>query len=333
MAYIHVKRVGNKKYYSLRVSARKGPMVITKDLCNLGSDISKIKIDELEKKYRKDIRSSYRTIKRFLDSNYYLEKAKKSKIVKDPYFSKEQLLEIKAILLHYNSRFLKLDSLSQEEAMETFMINFAVNSTSIEGNTITLKQAHSLFKEDIIPKNKTLREVHDLTNTKEAWEFVNKDFSLSLDYIEKVHDILLKNIDKRKGYRAHDIRIFGQPFKPSPARYVRADMKLLLEWYKKSKMHPLALAAFFHHKFENIHPFSDGNGRTGRILMNFILMSSGYPPLIISQRFRKEYLAALNEADKSLKKGLTNVDMKHYRKLVALICWQFKASYWDTFLF
>ena len=148
MAYIHVKRIGNKKYYTLRISVRKEDKVITKDLANLGDDLSKININNLEKKYKNEIRKSYLTIKKFLDSNHYIEKAKKLKLKKSLYFSKEQQLNIESILLHFNSKFLKADKLTQEEVYESFLINFAVNSTSIEGNTITLKQAHKLFKED-----------------------------------------------------------------------------------------------------------------------------------------------------------------------------------------
>jgi len=335
MAYIHVKRIGDKKYYTLRISVRKDGKVITKDLCSLGNDISKINIDSLGKKYKKEIRKSYETIKRFLETNHYLEKAKKKKIKKSLYFNKEQLDNIEATLLHFNSSFLKLDKLTQKEILDIFTINFAVNSTSIEGNTITLNEAHTLFQENILPKNRTLREVYDLINTKKVLDFLEENKpKITFELIEKIHDMLLENIDKRKGFRNHDIKILRQPFKPSPARYVKADMKLLLDWYNKNKnkIYPLALIAFLHHKFENIHPFSDGNGRTGRVLMNYILSFYNYPPFIISQRFRKEYLDVMNEADKSLKKGITNIDLKYYRKLLDFIYSQFKSSYWDIFL-
>lgn len=335
MVFIHVKRVGDKKYYTLRVSVRKGDEVVTKDICNLGSDLSKINIGQLEAKYRGEVRKSYRTIKKFLDAGHYLEKAKSLKPRQDDYFNNEQIIELGAILLHYNSKFLKLDSLTQNEFMDNFILNFAVNSTAIEGNTITMKQAHSLFNEDIIPKDKSLREVNDLVNTKKVWEYLIKDKpDLDLRLIEKIHDMLLENIDKRLEYRAHEIQILGQPFKPSPVRYVIADVKLLLDWYKENigNMHPLALAIFFHHKFENIHPFSDGNGRTGRVLMNYILVQNGYPPFVVSRRFRKEYLRALNEADQSLRKGITKIELAYYRNLLDFLCKQYKRSYWDIFL-
>src|SRR3989344_2173904 len=316
MVYIHVKRIGGKKYYTLRISVRDGENVITKDLCSLGSNLSKIKIEDLEKKYRKEVRGSYDTIKKFLDTNYYYEKSKNKKLKKDESFSHEQIINIDAILVHFNTKYKKLDKQTQTDFFNKFLINFAVNSTSIEGNTITLKEADRLINEDIIPKNRTLREVNDLTNTKKTVEFFNEtNPEITLELVEKIHDMLLENIDERKGYRNHEIKILGQLFKPSPARYVKADVKLLLDWLEKNKgkMHPLALVTFFHHKFENVHPFSDGNGRTGRVLMNYILFSLNYPPFVINRRFRKEYLDSMNKADASLKKGLIKISIDDYR--------------------
>lgn len=335
MVYIHVKRIGGKKYYTLRISVRDGENVITKDLCSLGSDLSKIKIEDLEKKYHQEIRDSYDTIKKFLDTNYHYEKSKNKKLKKDEFFSHEQVINIDAILEHFNTKYKRLDKQTQADFLDKFLINFAVNSTSIEGNTITLKEADRLINEDIIPKNRTLREVNDLTNTKKTVEFLNETKpDITLELIEQIHDMLLENIDERKGYRNHPIKILGQPFKPSPPQYVKADVRLLLNWLKENedKMHLLALVTFFHHKFENIHPFSDGNGRTGRVLMNYVLSSLGYPPFVISRRFRKEYLDSMNKADNSLKKGLIKVEIDDYRSLLDFMYSQFKVSYWDNFL-
>ena len=336
MVYIHVKRVGNKKYYTLRVSSRdKFGKVITKDLENLGCDISKIKIENLEKKYKKEIRASHRTIKRFLESNYYLEHIRKKRLKKDQFFEKKQLEEIEAIKLHFENKFSSLDKLTKKEIYTHFLIKFAVSSTSIEGNTININQANKLFTENILPKNKTLREVYDLQNTRTVFfDLLEQMPKLSLRLIEQIHDDLLENIDKRTGCRTHDIHILGQPFKPSPGRYVKEDVELLLNWYHKNKkqIHPLALAALFHHKFENIHPFSDGNGRTGRVLVNLILLRMGYPPINITKVLRNEYLRVMSTADKAIKKNLLNIDSKYYKPLFSFMVGEYGKTYWNTFL-
>ncbi len=336
MVYIHIKKVGNKKYYTLRVSARdKAGKIITKDIQNLGSDISKINIDTLEKKYRKEIRASYKTIRQFLDSNYYVEKIKKQKLRKHEFFEANLLEEIEAIKLHFKEKFLKLDKATRNDIYKLFLIKFAVSSTSIEGNTITLKQAAKLLTENIMPKGKTAREVYDLQNTQTVFfELLEAMPEITLSLIEQTHDKLIDKIDVRKGYRDHDIHILGQLFKPSPARYVKADMKLLLDWYNKNEkiMHPLALALFFHHKFESIHPFSDGNGRTGRILMNLILLKHKYPPLIVPMTKREVYLQAMNEADKAIEKSLLGTDIIKHQELFSFMINEYKKTYWNTFL-
>ncbi len=334
MAYIHRKTIGNVNYYTLRVSVRKGDKVITRDLCSLGSDLSKVNIDELSKNYNKEIRKSYKTIKRFLDTESYLEQAKKIKHKQFDGLNSEQLLEIEATRIHHH-KFLKLDVATQRDIYENFLIRFAVNSTSIEGNTITLKEAIRLFKEEIVPKDRTTREVFDLTNTKKVFfNLLEKKPEITTDLIIKVHDSLLENIDIRRGFRNHDIHILGQPFKPSPARYVKDDMSLLLDWYNsmKNKLHPFVLAVAFHHKMENIHPFSDGNGRTGRMIMNLILLKHDYPIFVIERKDRKKYLEAMNKADKSTSKSLKNFD-SNYDTLIDFMTRQYAESYWDIFLF
>ena len=107
-----------------------------------------------------------------------------------------------------------------------------------------------------------------MKNTERVFlELLKKKKAVNQDLIIWIHDELLKNIDERTGYRTHDIRVKLSRFKAAPWPYIKADMKLLLEWYKKNqRLHPLVLASAFHHKFEKIHPFADGNGRTRRCL-------------------------------------------------------------------
>ncbi|MDD9954303.1 MAG: Fic family protein [Candidatus Woesearchaeota archaeon] len=335
MVYIHTKKVGETTYYTLRISYRKNGKVVTKDLENLGTDLSKISIATLEKKYKKEVRKSYKTLKRFLDTNYYLREAKKKKHKQHTFLTQEQHHSIEAARIHYTTKFLALDKLSQHEIYEHFLLKFAVNSTAIEGNTITLKEADLLLRENILPKGKHIREVYDLQNTRTVFaELLKTNPKISHKTMILVHDALLVNIDRRVGYRTTDIEIFGQPFKPTPGRYVRDDMQFLLQWYNKNKktLHPFLLAVCFHHKFENIHPFADGNGRTGRMLMNHILIQHKYPPLVVSRRHRDEYISVISRADAAIKSDIGAVN-EHYLPLIEFLALSLEESYWDTFLF
>ena len=331
MVYIYKKSKGNRTYYYLRASKRKGNKKVEKDIAYLGSSIEEArkKFPEIARK-KQEIRKSYRKINMFLEGEYYKNKIKELKLKKDDYLG-DALTDIEACKLHYKKVFQKLDKQSQKEILENFSIEFSYNTTSIEGNTITLEEAKKFFEEGKTPANRELREIYDLRNTREVFFWLmdeKKEINAAL--IIEIHKRLLKDVDERVGFRTKDIRVFQSHFDASPGIYVNADMDLLLKWYKenKKKLHPFVLASMFHHKFEKIHPFFDGNGRTGRMLMNYVLLRSGYPPSVIYKKTRSDYLEALSSADRI---NLTETNEK-YKKLVKYLADETIVSYWNLFL-
>ena len=195
-----------------------------------------------------------------------------------------------------------------------------------------MAEAKNLLQEGLTPKDKTLREIYDLQNTERVFfEIINSKNELSHEFVINVHDELMENIDFRKGYRTVDVRVIRSNFEATPAPYVKIDMNLLLKWYNKNKdkLHPLVLATIFHHKFEKIHPFMDGNGRTGRMLLNYILMNKNCPPIIIHKTTRKEYLEAMRKADKG---DLKSSEIEDYYELVQFSAGEMINAYWNFFL-
>jgi len=332
MVYVYKKIIGGIPYYYLRASERKGKKVIAKDIAYLGKSIEEAKksLDNLTQ-YKDKIRKAYKTIHHFIESNHYLEKIKAQKLKKDLFLG-DKLKEVEACKLHYNSVFSKIDPNTKSEILKNFIIEFAFNTASIEGNTINLQEVRNLLEEGLTPKDKTLREIYDLQNTEKVFSkvFESKE-ELSHEFIIKIHDNLLENIDARKGYRTVDVRVIRANFKATPAPYVKTDMDLLLNWYheNKKKLHPFILATVFHHKFEKIHPFMDGNGRTGRMILNYILITNSYPPIVIHRKTRTEYLAALKEADKS---DLTKAKIEDYLAIVQFNANEMTDTYWSIFL-
>jgi len=332
MVYIYKKKIGNKNYYYLRASERKGSKVLVKDIAYLGNNISDVK-KALEKltKYKTEIRKAYRTINNFLESNKYFNKIKKQKMKKD-LFLKEKLVEVEACKLHFNKDFEKQDKITKEEIWKNFIVEFAHNTTSIEGNTINLAEARNLLDNGRTPKNKTLREIYDLQNTEKVFkEIIKNNKEITNDFIIEIHKKLVDNIDKRIGYRRGDVRVIRANFKATPAPYVKTDMNLLLKWFKenKNKLHTIVLAIIFHHKFEKIHPFMDGNGRTGRILINHILMKKNYPPIIIRNKNRTKYLNSMRKADKS---EPSKTKVEDYDRLTEFAAEEMNSNYWNIFL-
>ncbi|MFA5764186.1 MAG: Fic family protein [archaeon] len=331
MVYVYKKQIGNKDYYYLRVSLKKNNKLVTKDIAYLGNSVNEAKKTIVNVKgYNNEIRKSYKKISKFLDSNHYLELARKKKLKKDELLG-DKLFEVEACKIHYDSVFQKLDELTKDQIMGNFVADFTYNTTSIEGNTIELKEVHNLFDEGIAPKGKKLREIYDLQNTKQVFSELDLKDSIGNKLLLKIHDDLVKNIDKRVGYRVKDAHIKNSRFESTPWPYISTDLKVLFKFYSENnkKLHPLVLATIFHHKFEKIHPFSDGNGRTGRILMNFILMKKKYPPIIIRNKFREFYLDELSGADEQ---NLFSNKINHYEKLIRFCADEFVTNYWNNFL-
>lgn len=332
MVYVYKKAIGGKDYFYLRASLKKGNKAVTKDIAYLGSSPEEVKanIQKLPQKYEKGIRKAYYRISSLLERNTFLRKAKQLKLREDEFIGKGLVEEVEACRLHYET-FLKCHEKNKEETYRNFAIEFSFNTTSIEGNTITLNQAAKLINENLTPKNKEPREIFDVQNTTSVFLWLLQEQpELTHETIQKIHEGLVKNIDTRTGYRNFDVRVFRSHFDSTPGEYVKADTGILLDFYNKHKgrMHPLSLAAIFHHKFEKIHPFADGNGRTGRMLLNLILLKQGYPPLIIAKKQRGDYLDALSACDK------VHLDKigPQYKGLAGFAALEMTRGYWNVFL-
>jgi Fic family protein len=326
MAYIYVKQIGSKKYYYLRVDKRVNGKKIVKDIAYLGSDLSKVDVKKLisSSKYGKEITKSYKQINHLITSNYYYRKAELLKYKKNTYLTKEQLIRLNAISFHFSSNFKKLHQLTAADFLNNFVISYTYNTTSIEGNTIALADVKKILTDDsIYLKNKTLREIYDLRNTKDTFNYIFKNtLKLSLKVIIDIHKKLMKDVDDRVGFRNFDVRVFKSHFKSS--LYFRIDKEIndLLSWFNISKENIFVRAVIFHHKFEKIHPFGDGNGRTGRMLLNLILLNNNLPPLIITKKNKKFYFDSLSIADKK----------EDYSFLISFLLDEYEKGYWQHFI-
>lgn len=190
---------------------------------------------------------------------------------------------------------------------ERFEVEMTYNSNAIEGNSLTLKETYWVIQEGITVKDKPLKDHLEAKNHKEAldllYELVDheKSSTISEHLIKSFHTLIVQNIHQEIAgqYRKIDVFISGSKHKPPPAFEVPRKMHELILWMRKyhKKMHVIDFATLLHHKFVHIHPFQDGNGRTGRLLMNVFLMHYGFPLVIIQKNDRKKYYRALRQAD------------------------------------
>ena len=185
-----------------------------------------------------------------------------------------------------------------------FRVELTYTSNAIEGNTLTRRETAMVVEKGITVGGKTLIEHLEATNHARALDWVRDQVKRKPhDLIEKdilqIHDIILKGIsDEGAGhYRSVAVRISGSTvILPNPLK-VPDLMDDFITWLKQTdKLHPVELAAEAHYRLVTIHPFVDGNGRTARLLMNLILLMTGYPAAIIRKRDRLAYIGALEKA-------------------------------------
>lgn len=305
--YVEKKKIGKNVYNYLKVSVRVGDKVKTKTVAYLGKEPMSSK--EINSKIAKISQSEIERVK---------EELKEEKVdLNKEFLNNSQLRELEKIRKEFKKKVSSFDKKLIDDMFKDFKTFYIYNTNAIEGNTITLEETNLLLNENKSPEGRDLKEIYDHINEKETFDFILKNKpSIKNDLIIKLHSMLLNKIDKRTGsFRWHNVRVFGASFETSPAKYVRIDMSLLLKWYNKNKnkLHPLVLTAIFHEKFERIHPFYDGNGRTGRMLVNLILIKNNLPPLIIENKKRKEYYKVLSFGHKA---GLNKTDVRLYKPIV-----------------
>ena len=185
---------------------------------------------------------------------------------------------------------------------EKLALEWTYHSIAIEGNTLTLRETKVVL-EGITVGGKSLREHFEATNHREAIfyveEIVAKHEALTEWQIRNIHSLVLKGIDDGEAgrYREENMAISGASTTPPDFLHLPAEMAALMAWYEgAAAMNPIARAAELHTRFVKIHPFVDGNGRTGRLLLNFELMKRGYPPAVIRKEDRLAYYDVLDEA-------------------------------------
>lgn len=191
---------------------------------------------------------------------------------------------------------------SLKSLRDKLALEWTYHSNGIEGNTLTLRETKVVL-EGITVGGKTIVEHLEARNHRDAIIFLEEVISggelVSQWQIKNLHALVLKGIDDAEAgkYRSENVVISGASTTPPGFLHLDAEMSQLIEWYEQaSQIHPICRAAELHTRFVEIHPFIDGNGRTGRLLMNFELMKSGFPPAILLKEDRLRYYDALDEA-------------------------------------
>ena len=305
--HIEKRKQGKKTKYYLAHSYREGSKV-HKFRKYLGTDLSDKKLKE-----RKEIAEKL-----------ILEEIHKYKIIKDPLdfeLTEQEIKEIKKLEAEIP---LKISHLSEKD-WKLFSEIFTYNTNAIEGSKLNQKEVRNILEEDKWP-DKSKEDIAETYGVDEAIRFIRQTKEhVSINLIKKIHKIVFKNSKpfagklRKKGEEVVVADNLGHiVHEGAPQTRIIYLLKELINWYNKNKeKYPaLILGAVIHNQFENIHPFADGNGRVGRILLNNILIKHKLPPINIDLENSREYYKTLKEYEfnKNLKPTI-ELYSKEYKKL------------------
>jgi Fic family protein len=288
--FIEIRKVGKKDKYYLTHSYRKVGKNY-KIRRYLGENLSQNKLNNLLPQAKNAI-------------NIQISEIKKEQNIKDPYSRPLPLKEIEKInKVILNSEFKSYQF--NEKEWEKFTESFTYNTNAIEGSTLIASEVRKILSSNLWPHDAPKEDIAEAQGVKEALKFIKKTKDhISIELIKKIHHIVFKNSKsfagktRKKGVEVVVGDRFGNiVHKGAKSTRVINLLKKLVEWYNKNKnkFHPLILAAVIHNQFETIHPFADGNGRVGRILLNNILLRHKFPPIDIELKNRQEYYHSLRE--------------------------------------
>jgi len=285
--HVEIRKRGKKKVYYLAHSFRDNGSV-RKIRRYLGSDLTENEIKKLIKEAEKII----------------LEQIENYKRIRDPLHTVLSSSELEIVKTLISSGKIQITHLSEEQ-WNKFIKAFAYDTNAIEGSTVTYTEVRNILEKDKWPKSRTKWEISETYGVAEAIKHIRKtNDHISLDIIKELHRIVFRNSKDFAGkFREPGIEVVVADsrgnilHRGAPQRKIIPLLKEIIEWYEKNKRkyHPIVLASVVHNQFETIHPFQDGNGRVGRLLLNNILLKHNLPPVNIELKRRQEYYFTLRE--------------------------------------
>lgn len=210
---------------------------------------------------------------------------------------------------------------------QAFDIEYTHHSTAMEGNTLTLIETKAVLEDGMSVGGKKLREIYEVVNHNKAFEFVREKVAagtvLSEELVKDIHGIIMENIAIGGIYRSCDVAITGASHTPPTPNDMYSQIKYFYSRLNRSDLNPIELAAWIHAEFVRIHPFTDGNGRTARLIMNYSLMSSGYLPININTADRIGYYENLDKyASENVLEPfadfISDIEVKELKKYLAI---------------
>jgi Fic family protein len=301
---------GSKKYY-LAHSLRAGNSV-RKVRVFLGVDLTEDALKKREKTAKTELE----------------KRIAEAKAIRDPFLtvlSPTEQKELATIEARGEPHIRHLSEADWTKFKETF----TYNTNAIEGSHVDAKEVQNILENKGWPQDKSKEDIAETLGVAQAVDYLRTtDEHISLSLIKELHRIVFKNSKPFAGaFRPKGVEVvvadaYGNVVhRGAPSEQIEQLLKEIIHWYKQNHTtcQPLVLAAVVHNQFETVHPFQDGNGRVGRLLLNNILLKHNLPPLNIELKNRSQYYAALQayEKENNIRPTL-DLMLKEYRALKKL---------------
>ena len=270
------RRKGNADYYYLQHSYRREGKVITKERY-LGKEIPN-NLEEIKKKLLHDTQE-----------NFMLENLEK-------------------VRSDFQKEWKKYPESAKQRQMQELAIIFTYNTNAIEGSKVTLEETRAILEDQIAP-NKPLRDIKETeAHAKIFLEMLKKEEPISQSLLLRWHKEMFKETkaDIAGRFRTWPVSV-GSYFAPHWSK-IEKSMAQLMTFVNESPMNPVEIAIRAHYIFVKIHPFGDGNGRIGRLMMNYILWKNCYPMFVTENTKKKAYYKSIEKSEE----GFRNYLMRCY---------------------
>lgn len=212
--------------------------------------------------------------------------------------------------------------LNNKNYIEDLITRSTYHSNAIEGSTLTYAETYAILYNDNSFKieGKEPREIYEAINHKKALELVFKNLQNNEEFnerfIKNLNETINRDIKDTEGYRTVQVFIQGSEYIPPEPEKVPNLMMYYIYNYNHDEQDIFTKIARYHIEFERIHPFEDGNGRTGRLLINYELLKNNFPPVVIAKEDRVKYFEFLRNGDtNSLAEWLKNLSTKEIERM------------------
>lgn len=278
------RKKGKNAYFYLQHSFRKDGKVLTKEIY-LGKNVPK-------------------------NLDYFKQKLKKGE-------KKELYHKLGKIKKNFQKEWKKYPKTVREREKEEISIAFTYNTNAIEGSTITLEETREILHDKISP-NKPLYDVKETESHADVFlKMLNKKEKLSIRLLLKWHKDIFGETKKDIAGKLRKYLVRVGTYIAPDWQDVEKLMRDFIRFANKSDINPVELAARAHYQFEKVHPFGDGNGQIGRLIMNHMLWHSGYPMLIIEYKKRKSYYKALQRGEERFVKYFLRRYLSVHKKRIS----------------